>query len=118
MADHAGKFAPETLENFKALCGQRVVEFLDTRNYPLDVEATQHCHPHPNLKIIGYSHSARDADVRVIPNPTPPIMPTALYHDLDIQAAFPFFWWPLDDPFHNILVSHTPQYSMISYIPF
>jgi len=117
MADHAGKFTPETLENFKALCGQRVVEFLDTRGYPLDVEATQHCYPHPNLKVIEHPLSAQDTsdrDVRVIPNPTPP-MPATLYHDLDIQAACSFFWWPLDDPFLNNLVSHPPQYGMVSY---
>jgi len=89
MARHVEKFTPETLENFKALCGQRIVEFLDTRDYPLDVEATQHCYPAPTPL----------ADVRVIPNPMPP-MPATLCHDLDISPAYS----PFLGAFHDILV--------------
>jgi len=100
MAKHAEKFTPETLEIFKALYGQRIVEFLDTRDYPLDVEATQHCYLAPT------------SDIRVIPNPMPP-MPAALYHDFDISAAYSLFW-SLDSAFHDILVMRPPQYGMVS----
>ena len=103
MAKHAEKFTPKTLKFFKALRGQRIVEFLDTCVYPLNLEATQPCYP------------TLTSDVRVIPNATPP-MPATLYHDLNIPAACSLLW-SLDGPFHDIHVMH-PQYGFLGIVPF
>ena len=141
LADHAGSLRPETLDEFKALCGRRVVGFLDR----LDAEAAQHCHSPPNLNVSDPSHTynAQDAPaVRVVEfldrfdveaaqqcysppnlNVTEPshtynaqeALPTTLYDDLHIPAACSLFWRSLNYPFHDVFSPHPPQYSMISY---
>jgi hypothetical protein len=113
IADHAESLRPETLDEFKALCGRDVVGFLDR----LDAEAAQHCYSPPNLNVTEPSHTynAQEApDVRVVPNSTPPL-PTTLYDDLYIPAACSLFWRSLNYPFHDVFAPHPPQYSMISY---
>jgi hypothetical protein len=65
IADHAESLRPETLDEFKALCGRDVVGFLDR----LDAEAAQHCYSPPNLNVPEPSHTynAQEAPaVRVV----------------------------------------------------
>jgi len=40
IADHAEQFTAEVLEGIKALCGRRVIEFVDAYDHVRDVEAT------------------------------------------------------------------------------
>ena len=92
VADHAERFTAEILEGIKALCGRRVIEFVDAYDHIPDVDATLPLAiPLPVSKCFRVPVAPRTLN-------TPDDIPkphnahaTVLCDDIDVAATRPYF---------------------------